>query len=102
LQRVLRLERAVCWDADPARAASYAEEMSRALAIPVSTAGDPGAAALQCEVCVTCTPSRRPFLRPEHVRPGPFIAALGADDEGKQELDAPLLASSKLVADVPQ
>ena len=58
--------------------------------------------ARECDVIVTCTPSRVPFLRPSDVRPGSFVAAVGADDRGKQELEPELLARSTLVADVLQ
>ncbi|MFP5288337.1 MAG: ornithine cyclodeaminase family protein, partial [Thermoanaerobaculia bacterium] len=46
------------------------------------------------------TPSRQAFLKREHVRPGTFIAAVGADNPEKQEIDPHLLAGSKIVADV--
>jgi alanine dehydrogenase len=36
----------------------------------------------------------------EHVRPGTFIAAVGADDARKQELEPALLAAGTLVVDV--
>jgi ornithine cyclodeaminase/alanine dehydrogenase-like protein (mu-crystallin family) len=36
------------------------------------------------------------------VRPGTFIAGVGADNEDKQELDPALLASSKLVTDLTE
>ena len=35
----------------------------------------------------------------EDVRPGTFIAAVGADDGHKQEIDSALIASAKVVAD---
>ena len=38
-------------------------------------------------------------MRREYVSPGTFIAAVGADDEHKQEIDPALLSSSKLIAD---
>jgi len=49
---------------------------------------------------VTCTPSSRFYLTREHVAPGTFVAAVGADNEDKQELDPTLLAGSKVVADL--
>jgi len=52
------------------------------------------------DVCVTCTPSRAPLVRPEDVRPGTFIAAVGADSPEKQELEPAVLASAKVVVDV--
>jgi alanine dehydrogenase len=36
------------------------------------------------------------------VRPGTFVAGVGADNENKQELDPALLAASKLVTDLTE
>jgi len=49
---------------------------------------------------VTCTPARKYFLHKNHVAPGTFVAAVGADNDDKQELDPQLLACSTVVADV--
>ena len=51
------------------------------------------------DICVTCTPSREFFVRKEDVAPGTFIAAVGADNEDKQEIDPDLMASAKVVTD---
>src|SRR5262249_22842761 len=52
------------------------------------------------DVCVTCTPARHAFLMASDVAPGTFIAAVGADAHGKQELEPALVASATLVGDV--
>ena len=52
------------------------------------------------DVLVTCTPARGPMILKSYVSPGMFIAAVGADSPGKQELDPSLVASSKTIADV--
>jgi len=52
------------------------------------------------DIVVTCTPSRKPILQRRDVAPGTFIAAVGADNEHKQEISTDLLASSMVVADV--
>ena len=49
---------------------------------------------------MTCTPAREAFVAASDVVPGTFIAAVGADAHGKQELEPTLLASSTLVVDV--
>jgi ornithine cyclodeaminase/alanine dehydrogenase-like protein (mu-crystallin family) len=54
----------------------------------------------ESDLCVTCTPSRRAFIARGDVPPGMFIAAVGADSQGKQELDPSLVASATLVVDV--
>jgi ornithine cyclodeaminase/alanine dehydrogenase-like protein (mu-crystallin family) len=48
---------------------------------------------------VTCTPATQFFVHKEDVAPGTFIAAVGADDSHKQEIDPALMASAKVVAD---
>jgi alanine dehydrogenase len=100
LARVLPLQRAYAYDADPERARSYAREMSAALDIDVAAVETVAEAAAGSDVCVTCTPSRRALLFAEQVRPGTFVAAVGADSADKQELDPRLMAGGVVVADI--
>jgi alanine dehydrogenase len=100
LSRVLPLARAHAYDADFAVARAYARELSDELGIEVASTRDLAAAVGDSDVCVTCTPSRAAFLKREHVRPGTFVAAVGADSPDKQELEPRLLAEAVLVVDV--
>lgn len=52
-----------------------------------------------CQIIVTCTPSKEYFLTRNDISEGTFIAAVGSDNEDKNELDPALLVSSKLVTD---
>jgi ornithine cyclodeaminase/alanine dehydrogenase-like protein (mu-crystallin family) len=58
------------------------------------------AALAQSDICVTCTPSHAPFVARGDLAPGTFVAAVGADSEGKQELAADLVASSAVIVDL--
>jgi alanine dehydrogenase len=49
------------------------------------------------DILVTTTPSRKPLVNV--VSPGTHINAIGADAEGKQELDAKILKQAKVVID---
>jgi alanine dehydrogenase len=100
LAAVLPLTRAYAVDCDPARAAAFGKEMSQTLGFEVAAADDLDAAVRASDICVTCTPSRKPILGPAPVTPGTFIAAVGADNEYKQELEPALMASSAIVVDV--
>ncbi|MDQ6894287.1 MAG: ornithine cyclodeaminase family protein [Acidobacteriota bacterium] len=100
LCRVLPIRNAHAFDADAGRAETFAAEMSRKLSIEVFAEPDLSRALAGADVCVTCTPSRSPFLRREHVAAGTFVAAVGSDSEDKQEIAPDLVASSTLVADV--
>ncbi len=97
---VLPLQHAWVLDADHARAESLAARASSSLGVRVEAAKDLRAALAQSDVCVTCTPSRRAFLAVRDVLPGTFIAAVGADSQGKQELEPELVASATLVVDI--
>ena len=100
LTRVLPLERAHAFDRDFGRAQAFALEESARLGIAVEPAPDLAAAVRASDVVVTCTPSRRFFLERRMIAPGTFIAAVGADNPDKQELEPALIAASKVVADV--
>src|SRR4030095_3648514 len=78
----------------------FAGELSDELSIEAQAVRDLAPAVRQSDVCVTCTPSRQFFLKREDGAPGTFIAAVGADDERKQELDPQLFAGQKIVVDL--
>jgi ornithine cyclodeaminase/alanine dehydrogenase-like protein (mu-crystallin family) len=42
------------------------------------------------------------LLGPDDIQPGTFIAAVGADSPGKQELHPALMARSKIVTDITE
>jgi len=94
----LKLERLHIWDIRPEAATALAHELGRELKIDVR-ASDSVATTRESDVIVTCTSSRQAFLTPELVRPGAFIAAVGADNSDKQEIDPRLYAESVAVVD---
>jgi ornithine cyclodeaminase/alanine dehydrogenase-like protein (mu-crystallin family) len=100
LREVLKPETVYAFDREAARADEFAREMSGELRMKVEPVGDLHRAASESDVCVTCTPSRQPVLKLKDVRPGTFVAAVGADNPLKQELEPELLASNKIVVDV--
>jgi alanine dehydrogenase len=99
LARVLPLRRVHAYDRDPARAAELARELGAGLGLDVEAAASPADALRDADVCVTCTPSREPWLGPALVRPGTFIAAVGADAPDKHEIDPRVLARATVVVD---
>jgi len=100
LAGIFSLERVFAFDSDISRAEMFARELSEELSIKVEAITDLKAAASQSDICVTCTPAKEYFLKKEYISPGTFIAAVGADNEEKQELEPALLKESKIVVDV--
>ena len=92
------LERAFVSDVDPKASTALAERMSVELGIPTAAAPDL-AIARDCDIVVTCTSARRAFLGPDQVGPGAFVAAVGADNHDKQEIDPALFARATVVVD---
>jgi ornithine cyclodeaminase/alanine dehydrogenase-like protein (mu-crystallin family) len=96
LRHVLPLRRVFAWDRDPA----HAEALARGVeGIEAAAVADLGGAALTSDAIVTCTTAREPFLSTDVVRPGTFVAAVGADNPDKNEIGADLMAKARVVAD---
>ena len=86
------------WDIKPEAAETLARELTRELKIDVRPSADL-AVTRQSDIIVTATSSRAAFLTPELVRPGTFIAAVGADNSDKSEIHPQLYARSLVVVD---
>lgn len=99
LMNLFQLEKIYVYDIDPAVANKYVKELVREFPIYIEAVEQIDATIAGSEICVTCTPSKKYFLRRETIRPGTFIAAVGSDNEEKQELDPTLLAYNKVVVD---
>jgi alanine dehydrogenase len=93
-----KLERVHVWDVDAARSIAFAREMSAKLGLDIGATADLGPVC-QSDIVVTCSSARRAFLTPDLVRPGTFIAAVGADNSDKSEIDPVLYAKSLVVVD---
>jgi alanine dehydrogenase len=100
LAHVLPIRRAFALDLDPSRARRFAEELAPRLGFAISPTDDLAAAIAASDVCVTCTPARQPVFPVALLRPGLFIAAVGADSPEKQELEPAVLQRSRVVVDV--
>lgn len=85
---------------DPGRVATYCNEMSAKLDLPIEPAATLKEATQQSSIVVTCTSARRFFLNIADVAPGTWIAAMGADSTYKQEIDPRLMSGNKVVADI--
>jgi ornithine cyclodeaminase/alanine dehydrogenase-like protein (mu-crystallin family) len=93
------LARVFAYDVDARRAEALAASLSEANCETLAVRDLRGALA-ESDICVTCTPSRVPFIACGDLAAGTFVAAIGADDEAKQELAADLVASSAVVVDL--
>jgi alanine dehydrogenase len=100
LRHVLALRRAFAWDVDAEVARVFAARMGAETGIEVHAIDRLGEATRVSDAIVTCTTSRTAFLDVEDVRPGTFVAAIGADNPAKSEITPALMAGSTVVVDV--
>ncbi len=80
------------------KALEYQQAMNRK-GFEVCIANSVQEVAQQCNLIVTTTPSNQPLIAAADVQPGTHITAMGADAEGKQELEASLLLKATVVCD---
>ena len=74
--------------------------MTRDLGFPFEFANAHGVAAQASDVIITCTTAREPFLDETHVKPGAFVAAVGADSPSKCEIAPALMTKASVFTDV--
>lgn len=94
------LRRVLAFDVQSDRAESLASDMSTELEIDVVPVRALGNTTADSDIWVTCTPAHHWYLGRSHVTAGAFVAAVGADNPDKQEIEPELLASSAVVTDI--
>jgi alanine dehydrogenase len=100
LHDLFSFEEVFAYDLDHAQAERFASELSGETPAKATAVSDLEKAVRESDIIVTCSPAKQFFLKKAWVRPGTFIAAVGADSENKQELEPTLLIQSKLVVDM--
>ncbi|KAF0173656.1 MAG: ornithine cyclodeaminase [Rhodobacteraceae bacterium] len=96
--KVRGLTRVHAWDPMPENVARFAAAVT-ALGLEYVAETSPQAVAETAEIIVTVTPSQKPILLKDWIRPGTHISAMGADTKGKQELDPALVAAARVFVD---
>jgi ornithine cyclodeaminase len=95
---ILELRQIWIWGRTPERAALCRREIAVELpGVEVCVAETPAEVARQSRLIVTATAAREPLLRADEIQTGTLILAVGADAEGKQELDPEILRRAALL-----
>lgn len=98
---VRRIRRLLIWSRTPAHAEAMAAELRDLAVDELAVVHDLAAAAAEADIITTVTTARAALLPASSIRPGVHISAMGADMEGKQELDPAGLRTALLFADWP-
>jgi ornithine cyclodeaminase/alanine dehydrogenase-like protein (mu-crystallin family) len=100
LNLVRPLERIYAYDLEPLRTERFAGEVGVELGIEIRAVTDLRSALSVSQICITCTPSQTPLIHQGDVAAGTFVAAVGADNGEKIEVDPALMASALVVPDL--
>lgn len=98
MRGVFGLTHGFCWDREPGRAEFFAARCAEA-GLPMQSTDELGTATRSSDIIVTCTTASRPFLAPDMIQRGTFIAAVGADHPAKSEIEPELMAKARVVTD---
>ena len=100
LHNLFSFKEVLAFDLDHSQAERFASYLSPETTAKIISTSELEEAVRRSDVIVTCTPAKEFLLKEAWVRPGTFIAAVGADSEDKQELEPTLLSRSKVIVDI--
>ena len=99
LSAVRELRKVFVFDRDKEKEAAFVDEMRALQSFEIQRAVDLRQATTASDIVVTTTSSTKAFLGIGDISPGTFVAAVGADNEHKQEIEPALMRSSVVVVD---
>lgn len=101
--RVVRaVNRVVLCDVSTVARERCARELVASERVDVVSADSLDTCVATADIIVTCTPATRPLIEVRHLRPGLFIAAVGADNPAKSEISPEVMAQALVVPDLTE
>jgi alanine dehydrogenase len=95
---VRSIRKVYAWNPSPDKLAAFGRHV-RELGLEFAPQSDRQAVVSNADVLITATPSTQPLVERSWVRRGTHISAMGADTQGKQELDPALVANAAVFVD---
>lgn len=87
------------FDNDENRARAFGAWAEDEFAVTATVTNSPGDAVRTSDICITCTTSARAIVEPHMVPEGCFVAAVGADNPDKLEIDPLIFANARIIVD---
>jgi len=98
LRRVRPIDRVQVVSRSPERVRAFAGEIEVGHGVAVEICSSVEEAVRGADIVITATPATAPLVESDWLDPGTHVTAVGADDPGKQELAAEVLARAAVVA----
>jgi alanine dehydrogenase len=93
------INRVLVYDASEASMDSFVQDAKDKHGLDVEKASSVKDAVREADIATTTTPVRSPIVMAQDIRGGTHINAIGADAEGKEELDPEILKKARIVID---
>jgi alanine dehydrogenase len=98
LNEVFSIEKVKIWGKSIGEMADFKKRL-RKTGLNIEISGSIKECVADADIICTTTPSRKPLVMAEWLKPGAHINAIGADAPGKQELDPKILKIAKIIVD---
>ena len=99
LSRVRKLQKVKIYSPSGASAPKIKSELELELKIPIEVAASAEGAVRDSDIVVTVTTAKEPILKPDWLKPGIHINAVGSHRPDLREIDGATLACAKIVVD---
>ena len=99
LTRVRRLSRIKLYSPSGKSALILKEELEKLCGVPIDVVHSPQAAVRHSDLLVTVTTAKEPIVKPEWLKPGAHINAVGSHRPDLREIDGATLKGAKVVVD---
>lgn len=96
LKEVTDCRKVIVWGRNQEKLNQYHQKMSKK-GFEIETTTDISNITENCQLIVTTTPAKNPLLFADQIKKGTHITAVGADAEGKQELDKQIFELADIV-----
>lgn len=96
LKGITKCRKATVWGLDEEELSRFVEDTASS-GYEIKTTLSPEEVAAQCNLIVTATPSTKPLLMADQIRPGTHITAIGSDTPEKIELDPKIISKADVV-----
>ena len=102
LRHIVDCGRCITWGRNPERVQALVDDLRArsqhdGWTLEIQGTDDMDSLTSQCNLIITTTAATSPLITADQINQGTHITAMGSDDHGKQELDAPLLAKADVV-----
>jgi alanine dehydrogenase len=99
LTRVRQLSRIKLYSPSGKSALTLKAELEKPCGVPIEVVGSPQDAVRDSDLLVTVTTAKEPIVRPEWLKPGAHINAVGSHRPDLREIDGATLKGAKVVVD---